>query len=153
MAELTKERAGKILQSRGIITEAGKYTVRVTNCNMLVNPQIRDEVTTVAIANFGAMNPYQAQQAKKHYSEGNFSAATNQSLSLGIRDNDYLPSKGETVDIMVEYVALKKDGELTGERALLVTSLTPIKAKEVVAKFSLESEEVSEALAEDDMTA
>ena len=111
-----------ILGSRITISQAGKYTVKVTNCSDFHKALARG--AQVAIANFNAMNSYQDGKAREFLQAGDIEGALKQNLSLSIRDTDYRPSKGEIVDIMVEEVQTK-DGEV----ALLVSSLTPIKAQ------------------------
>lgn len=117
MSNLTHADAVTILKSKGVATTAKKYTVKVTNVNPYVNGQ------TIAIANFNLMNAFQMEEAKGLLREGKIDEATNQGLSLSIRGNDYMPSKGEIVDIEVSEVTLK-----SGETALLATSLVARKA-------------------------
>jgi len=118
---MTHSDAVGILKSKSVISQAGKYTVKCTNVNAYVNGQ------TIAIANFNAMNAYQFGEAKDLLREGKLDDATNQGLSLSIRGNDYMPAKGEIVDIEVSEVTLK-----SGETALLATSLVARQAKTAV---------------------
>jgi hypothetical protein len=119
---MNKQDAISILGSRTPITAPGKYRVKVTNCNPF-SKTLSNGTTVVAIANFSAMTPYQMEQAKADLVAGEGDKALNHNLSLSIRSTDYNPSKGERVDIDVEYVETKD-----GEQALLVVGLTPVKA-------------------------
>lgn len=119
---MNKQDAISILGSRTPIATPGKYRVKVTNCNPF-SKTLPNGTTVVAIANFSAMTPYQMEQAKADLQAGEWNKALNHNLSLSIRSTDYNPSKGERVDIDVEYVETKD-----GEQALLVVGLTPVKA-------------------------
>lgn len=126
---LSQEQALQILQSRSLITEAGKYTVKTTS----TTPIIRDNGQTVTIVNFSAMTTYHAQKAIEAYNEGKYDDCTNgTSLSASQLEGQFVPSKGETVDIEVgEHV--NKDGVTI----LVVTSIVQRKAVQA-KKFSLE---------------
>lgn len=136
---MEKQQAIQILKSRVLIPSTGKYTVKATS----VNPFMREDGTMVTIINFNALTPYQADLAKKAFVAGDYDAAIGKgtSLSTSQLNGQYVPSKGEIVDIEV--------GEIYSENAesniLVVTSIVPRKA--VVAKaFSFEEllEEVAE---------
>lgn len=142
MSTVTKLDAIKWLSNRPVIAAAGKYTVKVTSCENFNKVSEDGKTVTVAIANFNAMNMYQATEAKKAIQAGDYQAAANKSnLSLGIRSTDYRPSKGETVNIIVEEITTK-----SGDVALLVTSLIEIQAKKAstTMDFSFEDELVHE---------
>ncbi len=141
---ITRESAINIIKSRLAITSEGKFRVKVTNCNDFYKQG--QYSNTVAIANFNAMTPYHLEQAKASIKEGKFNEALNHNLNLAIREGQHKPVKGEIVDIIVEYIALKKDGVPTGEQALLVTSLTPLVAtKASKVSFDFDDEEVPSA--------
>ena len=136
---MEKQTAIQILKSRVLIPSAGKYTVKATS----VNPHMREDGTMVTIVNFNAVTPYQADLAKKAFAAGDYDAAIGKgtSMSTSQLNGQYVPSKGEIVDIEV--------GEIYSENAeaniLVVTSIVPRKA--VVAKaFSFDEmlEEVEE---------
>jgi len=139
---MTHSDAVGILKSKAVISLAGKYTVKVTN----VNPYAKGD--TIAIANFNIMNAYQMEEAKGLLREGKFQEATNHGLSLSLRAKDYIPAKGETVDIEVSEVTLK-----SGEKALLAQSC--IQRQAVTAsrgdwsEFEVEVEESAPAQAGD----
>lgn len=114
MSNLSHADAVTILKSKAVISQAGKYTVKCTNVNPYINGQ------TIAIANFNIMNSFQMEEAKKALRDGDVDGATNQGLSLSLRATDYMPQKGETVDIEVAEVTLK-----SGETALLAQSVIP----------------------------
>lgn len=123
---MEKQTAIQILKSRVLIPSAGKYTVKCTT----TNPFMREDGTMVNIVNFNALTPYQADLAKKAFQAGDYEGATGKgtSLSTSQLNGQYVPSKGEIVDIEV--------GEIYSENAeaniLVVTSIVPRKA--VVAK-------------------
>lgn len=112
---VTREDAMEYINSRKQITSAGKYRVKVTTCNELSTPIDRGNGNIQThIANFNAMTNYQLQQALAVFQsleEGDdHQEATNFALSSSIRyGKDYLPVKGETVDILVSEVE-NKDG-------------------------------------------
>lgn len=120
---MQKEQAIQILQSRAFISAPGRYVAKVSNCGDF-HRELPNGQSTVAIANFSAMTPYQMGEAKKKLAEGDIAGALNHNLSLSIRATDYRPAKGERVNIDVDYVTTKD-----GEQALLVVGLTPIAAK------------------------
>lgn len=120
---MEKKQAIQILQSRALISSPGRYVVKVSNCGDF-HKELPNGQSTIAIANFGAMTPYQMGEAKKKLAEGDIAGALNHNLSLSIRDKDYRPAKGERVNIDVDFVTTKD-----GEQALLVVGLTPITAK------------------------
>ena len=114
---LTKESALAIIQSRTLITGPGKYSVKVTS----VTPYVKGD--TVAIINVSAMNSFQANAAAEQFKAGDYDGAANNNLSSSARANDYIPSKGEFVNIQVEEVDTK-----SGDKALLIVSMTEQKA-------------------------
>jgi len=118
MSNLTVKSAVQIIKSRQQINEPGKYRVRVTG----TTPYVREDGTGVTICNLGAMTPYHIGQAKAYLQEGDFQSATNQNLTSSPRSGrDFTPSKGEIVDIIVNYVETKG-----GEQALMVTNMTAV---------------------------
>ncbi len=129
--------AKQILESRVLIHSAGKYTCKVTSVNPYTDPETGNSRT---IVNFNAMTPYNASQATKAFKEGDYEASVGKgtSMSASQLNGQYIPSKGEIVDIeVVDYVT--KDGENT----IVVNTIVPRKA--VAAKafsLSLEEEEV-----------
>jgi len=130
--EITKDVALNILQSRSVVAEPGKYTVKVTS----VNPFSREDGTNTHIVNFNCMTQFQASQATKAYKEGDYEGAINStSMTASQLSGRYVPTKGETVDIEVR-THLNKDGV----EILVVDSII---ARKAVAskKFSLVLEE------------
>jgi hypothetical protein len=114
--------ASTIIASRSQINNAGKFRVKVTSST----PYFKQSETgsnQVAIVNFNAMTMWHLKEAQALFLEGDFQGATNQALSASIREKDYLPAKGEMVDIMVEEVTTK-----AGVTGLFVTGITPIAA-------------------------
>jgi hypothetical protein len=130
---ISKQDAVKILGSRLVLAEPGKFRVKVTTCGDFHNITEGGTVQ-VAIANFGAMTPYQIEQAKADIMAGKTNEALNHGLSLSIRDKDYRPAKGEEVDITLGWVETK-----SGEKALLVTGLTPVATKFITTKVDFSS--------------
>ena len=134
---MEKLTAKQILQSRVLISSAGKYTVKVTSVNPYTDPETGNSRT---IINFNAMTPYNAGQATKAFKEGDYEASVGKgtSMSASQLQGQYIPSKGEIVDIeVVDYTT--KDGDNT----FVVDTIVPRKA--IAAKafsLSLEEEEV-----------
>lgn len=127
MAVETLEQAQRIAKSRVFITKAGKYQVKVTNdTHYLASTgkaykELSDGSIQASIGNVNAMTAFHLAKFKQHCKEGDFNGATNHSLSFGIRSKDYMPSKGEVIEIIVGEVTTK-----TGETALLITSYNPL---------------------------
>lgn len=138
---MDKQTAMQILQSRVVINQEGKYTVKVTSTNVYTDP---DTGVTRTIVNFNAMTPYNASVALKAFQEGDYDAATGKGTSMSASQlkGQFVPSKGETVDVeVVDYIT--KDGEAT----FVVSSIIARQAKKAQA-FSLEAiaqEEPAEA--------
>jgi len=146
MPNLTLEQAQGILGSRKMITEDGKYRLKVTN----VTPYLRPDGTMVKITNFAAMIAHHVAEARKSIAEGDYDSACNQGLSASPRaDRDFCPQKGEIVDVIVETITTKNG--VTGQ---FVTSITPVattvaKNVNVASLFAAEVEEEVEAEASD----
>lgn len=140
--EVTKETALNILNSRSLISEAGKYTAKCTS----VNPYTRDSGQQTYIVNFNCMTNYHANIAKKAFKAGDYDEAINNtSLTASQLEGMYVPVKGETVDIEVgEFV--NKDGQTM----LVVNSIIARKAVQA-KKFSMsfDDEDEDEITAED----
>lgn len=118
MSNLSFDDAMNIIRSRELISEPGKYRVKVSS----VTPYVRENGQAVQITNFSAMTPYQIGQAKKFFAEGNVQAGLNQQLKASPRiGQDYCPQKGDFVDIHVNYVTTKD-----GASALLVQSVSAV---------------------------
>ena len=129
---ILKSNAQLILKSRKVIASPGKYTAKVTS----VTPYIKQNASgpaTVAIANFNIMTDYHLGVAKGYFTQGDFQEAINQQLSASIRESDFQPSKGETVEIMVENITTNN-----GVTGLFVTAINAIKASEA-SSFDMDS--------------
>lgn len=139
---MEKHEALSILKSRKAITEPGKYRVKCTNVNPF-SKQLGNGQQVVAIANFNAMNPYQLEKAKEDLTAGNFNDACNHNLSLSIRSKDYQPQKGEVVDVIIEEIETT-----SGEKALLITGCTGVKATTSLASVDFSDFEDEAPVAE-----
>lgn len=118
--KFSKEDAKRLLQSRVIITGAGKYdNVKVTSCNDVI---VNDEEVT--IANFNAITPYQLKNIKTLLAEGNYDKAVNQQMSCRVWEGKYKPSNGETVNIIVDEITNKEGIEI-----LVISNIMPLPAK------------------------
>ena len=98
--ELTKENAERILESRKVISSTGKYELKVTN----VTPYVRDlgnGMKQVAIANLSAMTEYHAGEAISDFNDEMYQAATNHTMSISVRERDYMPAKGEVLECSI----------------------------------------------------
>lgn len=152
---MQKENAIQVLNSRKLITEPGKFQVKVTN----VTPYQRPENNLLTnIVSYAAMTPYQLGEARRLMTEGIafekegnveeaerlFQLATNQNLASSQRVGlDFTPAKGELVNIVLDYIPTKADPTIN---ALLIASCSEIKAKSTSnVNFSFEEteEEVS----------
>ena len=127
MAIESLEQAKRIAQSRVFITAPGKYQVKVTNdpsylaSTGKVTKELAGGAYQVSIVNVAAMTPYHLQKFKEKAQEGDFDGACNNSLSIGIRSKDYMPSKNEIIEVVVGIVTTK-----AGDEALLITSYNPL---------------------------
>lgn len=114
--KLTVEAAIQIINSRKLIPNIdGYYAVKVGN----ITP-FEDRF----IANFDAMSPYHLDEVKTHLKAGEIDKSTNFRFTASLRAKDYLPSKGEILEIYVSEVTTKKG--ITGR---FVTAIKEIKAK------------------------
>ena len=145
---LDREAALRIMASKLLITQPGKYHVRVTNdpealaASGAVLRQIAGGTHICSIANFAAYTPYQKKQFVSLMREGRYDEAANQNLTASIRTNDYMPKKNEIIAITVDYVQVKD----STEKALLVTSYTemPISTGSKLSMEQLLQDDVEE---------
>ena len=117
--KLSKEQAVKIVASKGIISDAGVHRVKCTN----VTPYHQDRgngAIQVAIANFNAQTAYHRAAAKTLLMQGDYDDAANQGLSRGILQGQFVPMKGQIVDIVVEEITTNN-----GVTGLFVTGCSP----------------------------
>ncbi len=123
---LTAEQAIQILNSRKLIPAIdGYYAVKVTS----VTP-----FEERFIANFNAMTDYHFSEAKRLLLEGEIDEAVNQNLSVSLRATDYIPSKGEILEVYVSEITTKN-----GVTGRFVTAIKEVKAKATSkVSFSLE---------------
>jgi hypothetical protein len=132
--KLTVEAAIQIINSRKLIPNVdGYYAVKVGN----VTP-FEDRF----IANFDAMSPYHLNEAKTHLKNGEIDKAANFRFTASLRVKDYLPSKGEILEIYVSEVTTKKG--ITGR---FVTAIKEIKAKNG-ASIQLSLEDIMSSIEE-----
>lgn len=129
---MEKSAAKQIIASRDLITKEGKYRVKVTNVTPY-HREIGNGINQVAITNFAAMTNYHLEAAKTLFAQGDYQEACNQNLSMSIRSNDFLPAKGEIVDIVVSEITTKN--EVTG---LFVISMSPVHATKA-AKIDMDA--------------
>jgi hypothetical protein len=120
MSQVTQELALQILNSRILVGSPTKITCKCTSSNDYFG---REGVK--AIANFNVTTPFHMEKAKVAFMDGDYDGAINgTSLSASIRTNDYMPAKGELVDLEIgEYTT--KDGDT----ALGIMNIIPRKAK------------------------
>jgi hypothetical protein len=126
MAEMTQEIAMRILNGRKIVNNTGKYQVKVVNVHAYEDKHI---------VNVGAMNMFQAKQAREDLIEGEYQKATNSNLSLSIFEGNKLPAKGEIINVFADNVPLKEGGT-----ALLLTSWSEIQVNTEVVSFDFTAE-------------
>ncbi len=137
---MEKSNAIQIINSRKLITEPGKFAVKVTGITPYTRP---DTDILTNIVNFAAMTPYQLGEAKRLLREGLFQEATNQNLTSSQRiGQDFQPDKGEIVNIVVDYIKTT-----SGENALLVVSVSEMKTKNTFSINLLDEDEMEDGAA------
>lgn len=119
--EMTQEIAMRILNGRKIVNKPGKYQVKVVNVVAYEDKYI---------VNVGAMNVFQAKQAREDLIAGKLQDATNSNLSLSIFEGKKLPMKGEIINVFADNVVLK-----TKETALLLVSWSEIQVNDEIVNF------------------
>ena len=130
---LTEEEAIQILNSRSLITKPGKFQVKVTN----VSPFEREDGTFVMIVSYAAMTQSQLNKAVELFKKSDYQEATNQKLSSTQRiGKDFMPSNGELVNVVVDYVP-SKEGLI--DKALLVINCSAIHV-ETAQKVTIKTE-------------
>lgn len=113
---LTAPQAVKFIQSRVQINEPGKYSLQVISANPYENR---------IILGLKAQSSTGLEQAKEHLRKGNYSDAANTNMSTSVfADASYIPSKGEHITCMVDYVTARDGSEVLG-----VVSVSEIKAR------------------------
>lgn len=137
---MDKLQAKQILVSRKLVAGEGKTTLKVTNVNPFMR-QLKDGSGSqlVHIVNFAAMTAYQLDKAQQLFKAGDYQGATNTNLSASQLSGQYVPSKGEIVDVEVTTI-LNNDGI----EILTVSNITPRKA--------VESAKISSSLFDDEET-
>lgn len=119
---MEKQDALSILSSRKTIKGPGKYTARVTS----VTPYERDferGPKQIAIVNINIMTPFHTEKAIMLFKQGLYQESVNQNLTASIREGEFIPTKGETVNVMVSEVTTNN-----GVTGLFVTAVTAIPA-------------------------
>lgn len=117
--QLTQEGVLKILSSREQFTAPGKRRVRVTG----VTPYTGEDGVLVYLTNYAAMAPDGVEKAMEHLELGEFQQAGNTNLVSRQRLSDHLASKGEIVEILVDWVDSRNK---PGTQVLRVVSMNPI---------------------------
>jgi hypothetical protein len=137
---MEKELAVSILSSRSLVTTSGKKEgVKVENVSFKEKETALGR-NQVAIVNLSAMTRYQVAKAKSLFTQGEFQEATNQRMSFGVLEGDYVPTKGELVDIQV----IEKDNK-DGIASLFISKIIPMKAEKLSkVNFSFDEEEGTE---------
>ena len=136
MSKLTYESASNILSSRAIIEKPGKVeNVKVTTVTpvTIMNSEARTKFearNVVAMVNFAAMSKKVADDAEALLNSEEFDLACENNLSLSIRQQDYLPTVGEFVDIQT----VEAYSEKLGRMELFVASITPAKVVETTKR-------------------
>jgi len=124
--ELSGKQAVQFINSRTSVNEAGKYALQVISAN---HYQGR------VILGLKAQSPTGLAQAQEALRAKAYSDAANTNMSTSVfADAAFIPSKGEHVSCMVDYVENRK-----GEMVLGVVSVSEIKAK-TASKVSLGDE-------------
>lgn len=111
----------KILSSREQITEPTKRRVKVTS----VTPFNDVDRGLRYIVNYAAMTPDGVAKALDLIDSGDFQGAGNTNLTSNQRLTDYLPTKGELVEIVVDWVPSRENPDV---KKLRVVGVNPIAA-------------------------
>jgi len=128
MSTITKQDAIRFIQSRTMITGPGKHNLQVVN-----DPTPHDGRL---IINLKAQTSAGLATAKELLRADDASGAANTNLTTSVfADASFIPSRGEYVAVMIEYVTSKR----SGEQVLAVVSMSEIKAA-VTKKVSLGEE-------------
>jgi hypothetical protein len=124
-----KNFAARILNSRIKIKSPGEIkSVMVTS----VTPYDGKH-----IVNFKCMSIDQVKKAQKHFAAGEYQDAVNTNLSTSVLEGQFLPQKGQYVDLTI---GLVPNRDKTGE-VLRVIGMSPISAAETLnISFELDSE-------------
>ena len=117
--EFTKEQIKNILSSRMVIEKPGKYQVKVSQ----VTEYTPEGGTPRFIVNLTATTKFHVGRAIEALKAEDYQAALNTNLTATVFVNDgvpstYLPSKGETVNIIVSEMLNKQN-----EKILVVNSI------------------------------
>lgn len=120
---MTQEGILKILSSREQFTEPTKRRVRVTG----VTRYTGEDGVTVYLTNYAAMAPDGVQKAMEHLELGEFQQAGNTNLVSRQRLTDFIPAKGELVEIVVDWVPSRENPDV---KKLRVVSVNPIAVSE-----------------------
>lgn len=138
---MTKESAVQILNSRKLISKEGKFTVKVTSAAPFLRENNDGSKTPVTIVNFAAMTQYQLSQAQELFKTGDYQGATNLNMSASQLSGQFVPLKGEIVDVEVGTIQNKE-----GINILVVTSIVARQAEKAgTISFSLEEDAVETA--------
>lgn len=129
---MERDNAINILKSRKVISGPGKYSVKITSATPY-HRSIETGPDQVAIVNFNTMTPYHKETAATLFAQGDYQEAVNQNLTTSIREGDYMPTKGEIVDIVVEEITTNN-----GVKGLFVTGPCVPKKAEAPAAFDIE---------------
>lgn len=144
---MDKQSAVQILNSRKLIGTEGKFTLKVTSASPFSRENKDGSTSQVMIVNFAAMTSYQEGEARKLFKAGDYQGATNLNMSVSQLPGQYVPSKGEIVDVEVGTINNKD-----GVAILVITSIIPRKAQSASAvKFSLDEEDGEEGLTTEEM--
>lgn len=125
---IDKTMAVRILNSRKIVKSPGEIkSVKVINVT---------EWEGKHIVNFQAMADDQAKKALIDFKAGKLQEAVNSNLSTSVLEGQFLPAKGQYVDLTIGYVPNR---DKTGE-VLRVIGMSPIKEAST-DRFALKLEE------------
>lgn len=134
---MTAENAKNIIKSRKMIETPGKYPLKVTNVTSYnrVNDNT-GELTEIKIVNFSAMTSWHLKEAVELFKEGKFQEATNKSVAASLRSTDYIPMKGEIVNVIMDEITTKNG--ITGLFPISVTEIASKTTKNVSFDFEFE---------------
>jgi len=140
--QMDRKSAAAILNSRKLVNKVGKFTLKVTSAQPFLRTNNDGSITPVTIVNFAGMTSYQLQQATELFKAGKYQEATNLNLSASQLQGQYVPSKGEIVDVEIDTIKNKE-----GIDILVVGTIVARQAENAAKISGFDAEEV-EATAE-----
>jgi len=143
--QMDRKSAAAILNSRKLVNKVGKFTLKVTSAQPFLRTNKDQSTTAVTIVNFAGMTTYQVQKATELFKAGKYQEATNLNLSASQLQGQYVPSKGEIVDVEIDTIK-NNDGI-----DILVVGTIVARQAEAAARISGFGDDDSSSISVEDM--